>query len=71
MENRTINMAAVAEIAHALRELKDQMVFIGGAVVSLYADDPSADSLSAHIHPIQLDERYPVVLEKIKQLLNT
>ncbi len=40
MENRTINLAVVAEVARALSELKSQMIFIGGAVVSLYADDP-------------------------------
>lgn len=45
MENRTINIAVVAEVAHALRELKDRMVFIGGAVVSLYADDAVADEI--------------------------
>ncbi len=45
MENRTINISVVAEVAKALHELKDQMVFIGGAVVSLYADDPAADEI--------------------------
>ncbi len=45
MENRTINIAVVAEVAQALKELKSQMVFIGGAVVSLYADDPVADEI--------------------------
>ena len=45
MENRTINIAVVAEVAKALKELKDQMVFVGGAVVSLYADDPAADEI--------------------------
>jgi hypothetical protein len=45
MENRTINLAVVAEVARALCELKSQMIFIGGAVVSLYADDPAADEI--------------------------
>ena len=45
MEHRTINIAVVAEVAQALKELKNQMVFIGGAVVSLYADDPVADEI--------------------------
>jgi len=45
MENRIINIATVAEIAEALQELKDQMVFIGGAVISVYTDDPSADEI--------------------------
>lgn len=45
MENKVINIATVAEIAVALQELKDKMVFIGGAIVSVYTDDPSADEI--------------------------
>ena len=45
MENRTINIAVVAEVAQALKALKDQVVFVGGAVVSLYADDLAADEI--------------------------
>lgn len=45
MENRTINIGVVAEVAQALKDLKDQMVFVGGAVVSLYTDDPAADEI--------------------------
>ena len=29
MENRKINIAVIAEVAQALKELKDQMVFVG------------------------------------------
>ncbi|MFZ6665060.1 nucleotidyl transferase AbiEii/AbiGii toxin family protein [Peijinzhouia sedimentorum] len=45
MENRTINIAVVAEIAEALQDLNQNMVFVGGAVVSLYTDDPAADEV--------------------------
>lgn len=45
MENRIINIAVVEEIAKALRELKGEMVFVGGAVISLYTDDPAADEI--------------------------
>lgn len=45
LENRTINIAVVAEVAEALKDLKEQMVFVGGAVVSLYTDDPAADEI--------------------------
>ncbi len=38
-----INIQAVQLVAEGLRDLRDQVVFVGGAVVSLYADDPSAD----------------------------
>lgn len=45
MENRTINIAVVAEVAEALKELNEKVVFVGGAVVSLYTDDPAADEI--------------------------
>jgi len=45
MENKTINLAIVAEVARALQNLKEQIVFVGGAVVSLYTDDPAADEV--------------------------
>lgn len=45
MENRQINIAIVAEIAEALQEVKDNMVFVGGAVISLYTNDPAADEI--------------------------
>ncbi|MFZ4798675.1 MAG: hypothetical protein ACOYMA_14345 [Bacteroidia bacterium] len=45
MENRTINIAVVAEVARALKDLKSQVVFVGGAVVSLYTDDTAADEI--------------------------
>lgn len=45
MENRIINIAVVAEVAEALQDLKQDIVFIGGAVVSLYTNDPAADEI--------------------------
>lgn len=69
MENKVINIATVAQVAEALQELKNRMVFIGGAVVSVYTDDPSADeirptadvdltiNLVNYTHWVQLQER--------------
>lgn len=45
MENRIINIGVVEEVAAALKGFKEQFVFIGGAVVSLYADDVAADEI--------------------------
>ena len=45
MQNRIINIAVVAEVAGALKDLKQHIVFVGGAVVSLYADDPASDEI--------------------------
>lgn len=45
MENRIINIAVVAEVAAALKTIEEQIVFVGGAVVSLYTDDPAADEI--------------------------
>lgn len=45
MHNKVINLALVAQVAKGLQELKDKMVFIGGAVISLYTDDPAAEEI--------------------------
>ena len=45
MENRTINIATVEEVAKGLKQFKKEIVFVGGAVVSLYTDDPAADEI--------------------------
>jgi len=45
LKNTFINKQAIKTIAHALGELNSQVVFVGGAVVSLYIDDPSADDV--------------------------
>ena len=45
MHNKVINLELVAQVAQGLQELKDKMVFIGGAVISLYTDDPAAEEI--------------------------
>lgn len=45
MHNRIINIDLVAQVANGLQELKEKMVFVGGAVISLYTDDPAADEI--------------------------
>lgn len=45
MYNKVINLALVSQVAQGLQELREKMVFIGGAVISLYTDDPAADEI--------------------------
>ena len=45
MENKIINIGVVAEVAKARKELKSQMIFVGGSVISLYTDDVAADEI--------------------------
>lgn len=45
MKNRTINIGVVVEVASALKDLNEHVVFVGGAVVGLYVDDPAADEI--------------------------
>lgn len=45
MNNTLLNRAATKTIAKALAELNERAVFVGGAVVSLYIDDPSAEDV--------------------------
>lgn len=45
MYNKIINLSLVAQVAEGLKELREKMVFIGGAIISLYTDDPAADEI--------------------------
>ncbi|MBN8650500.1 MAG: hypothetical protein J0L67_03685 [Cytophagales bacterium] len=45
MENKVINIGVVRKIAIALKDLRSKVAFVGGAVISLYTDDPAADEL--------------------------
>ena len=45
MKNTEINKSAIKKIAYALGKLNDKVVYVGGAVVSLYINDPGADDV--------------------------
>lgn len=45
MKNTLINREATLTIANALGELNEYVVYVGGAVVSFYIDDPAADDV--------------------------
>ena len=42
MKNSTTNLHAIKKVAHALGGLNERVVYVGGAVISLYIDDPAA-----------------------------
>lgn len=45
LKNTQINRLATRKIALALGELNEKVIYVGGAVVSLYIDDPSAEDI--------------------------
>lgn len=45
LKNKTINMGVVKKVAAALGELNEQVAYVGGATVSIYADDPAAEDV--------------------------
>jgi hypothetical protein len=45
LKNTLINRAAVRKIAQALGALNEKAVYVGGAIVSFYIDDPSAEDV--------------------------
>lgn len=45
LKNTQINREVTKRIAHALGEMNDRVVYVGGAVVSQYIDDPSAEDV--------------------------
>ncbi len=42
---RQIDTESIVEVASALGELYEKTVFVGGAVVSIYVNDPAADEV--------------------------
>ncbi|MBL7892168.1 MAG: nucleotidyl transferase AbiEii/AbiGii toxin family protein [Bacteroidia bacterium] len=45
MKNTTINLGVIKKVALALNELNERVMYVGGAVVSLYVNDPAADDV--------------------------
>jgi hypothetical protein len=45
LKNTLINRRAAIRIANALGGLNNEVVFVGGATVSLYIDDPAAEDI--------------------------
>ena len=45
LSNSFINNEATKKVAQALGELNEKVVYVGGAMVSLYIDDPTADDV--------------------------
>lgn len=45
LKNKTINIGVLQKIANALGDLNKSVVFVGGAVASLYADDTVVDEV--------------------------
>lgn len=43
INRREINIESIIEVAEALSDLNDKAVYVGGAVVSLYVNDPAAE----------------------------
>ncbi len=74
MKSKRINIEIVSRVAKALVELKDHMIFVGGAVVSLYADMESDEELretfDVDLTSIGLINysSYTILLERLAQL---
>ncbi|MDP3150573.1 MAG: hypothetical protein Q8N83_15730 [Ignavibacteria bacterium] len=45
IENKKLNERMIKKIALALGELNEKVVYVGGAVVNLYGDDPAAEEV--------------------------
>jgi predicted nucleotidyltransferase len=45
MKNTIINKKVIQKVAHALGELNEEVIYVGGAVVSLYINDVAAEDV--------------------------
>lgn len=72
LKNSIINRKATKQIAKALQLLDEKVVFVGGAMVSLYINDPFAED----IRPTKdIDITFEIVtlreLESLRQALTS
>lgn len=71
LKNTQINRLATKKVAKALGELNEQVVYVGGAVVSLYIDDPAAEDVRPTKDvDISLEIVSLTQLESIRELLS-
>lgn len=71
LKNTQINRLAVQKIANALGDLNEKVVYVGGAIVSLYIDDLSAEDVrSTKDIDITLQIASITELENLRELLN-
>ncbi|MBL4753393.1 MAG: hypothetical protein JKY52_07355 [Flavobacteriales bacterium] len=72
MKNTTINVGVIKKIAKALGSLNEQVAYVGGAVVSLYINDPAADDVRPTKDvDITLQIASLSELEKLREMLVT
>lgn len=70
MPHNEINIDVIKQIARALGDLNNRVVYVGGAVVSLYIDDPAADDIRpTHDIDISLEITSRGELENLRQEL--
>ncbi|MBU2554099.1 MAG: hypothetical protein KKF98_06525 [Bacteroidetes bacterium] len=43
LKDKTINLRIVEKVASTLKEINDEIIYVGGAVISLYATDGGAE----------------------------
>ncbi len=71
MKNTLINRAIIKKIAIALGELNEKVIYVGGATVSLYIDDPAAEDVRP-TKDIDITMKVASILEleNMRELLN-
>lgn len=79
--NKFVDIQSLINVALGLQELREKVVFVGGAVINLYNEDVKSflkkeilflknhknanEILSMHIHPLIVKERFELLMTKI------
>lgn len=70
MKNTSINLGVIKKVAMALGTLNEEVVYVGGAVVSLYVNDPAAEDVRPTKDvDITLQIATPTELESLRETL--
>ena len=47
LSNSEFNQEVILRISHALGEMNERVIFVGGATIGLYINDPAAEDVRA------------------------
>ncbi len=58
MDGNQVNREVIIKVAKGQQELRQEMVFVGGATLSLYAVDPAVDAVRGLKPPVEVMFRH-------------
>jgi hypothetical protein len=67
VNNTLTNKAIIKKVAVALGELNEKVIYVGGATIGLYINDPAAEDVRLYYDTSE--QRFQRIMQKIEHVL--